>query len=228
MSKFQIFSQKRHYSVDLPQLIFNNKINGGKQTLIYTNDSLAVHYRNYSNINQKISLETRKGNLTRIKRGLYTDNLDQDAPIIANICYSPSYLSFEYALSFHGLIPEYVSTYTSAVFGKKNSKRYRTDDAIFEYRSIPDRVFPEGILFLKNSNDMYYKIATKEKALCDTLYSKYPVRSLAALNILLFEDMRIDENEFSALDFDLIAQIAPGYHSSTLSMLQKLIQESER
>ena len=32
-----------------------------------------------------------------------------------------------------------------------------TGHAIFEYRNIPDRVFPEGILFLKNSNDMYYK-----------------------------------------------------------------------
>ncbi len=51
------------------------------------------------------------------------------------------------------MIPEYVSTYTSAVFGKKNSKCYRTEDAIFEYRNNPDRVFPEGILFLKNNNE---------------------------------------------------------------------------
>ena len=87
--------------------------------MIYDSQALKVKYANYSNINQKISLEEKRGNIIRIKRGLYTDNLLTDAPIIANVCYGPSYLSFEYALSYYGLIPEYVSSYTSATFSKK-------------------------------------------------------------------------------------------------------------
>ena len=113
--------------------------------MIYDNNALNIIYKDYSNINQKISLETKKGNLIRIKRGLYTNNLKIDAPIIANVCYEPSYISFEYALSYYGLIPEYVTLYTSAVYNKKNNKIYRLKDVSFEYRSIPNDVFHEGI-----------------------------------------------------------------------------------
>ena len=41
--------------------------------MIYDNNALNVLYKNYSNINQKISLEAKKGNITRIKRELYTN-----------------------------------------------------------------------------------------------------------------------------------------------------------
>lgn len=51
------------------------------------------------------------------------------------------YISFEYALNYYGLIPEYVTLYTSAVYNKKNNKIYRLKDISFEYRSIPNDVF---------------------------------------------------------------------------------------
>ena len=44
-----------------------------------------------------------------------------DKELIANFCYNPSYISFEYALSFYGIIPEYVSCFPSAVYRKKNN-----------------------------------------------------------------------------------------------------------
>ena len=193
--------------------------------MIYTTESLNNMYKDYKNINQKISLEAQKGNLIRIKRGLFSDDLIIDSPIIANVCYSPSYISFEYALSYYGLIPEYVTLYTSAVYNKKNNKSYKLKDVSFEYRRIPSDVFNEGITFLKNENGIRYKIATKEKALCDTLYSKYPVRSMNDLKVLLFEDLRIDEEMFMSLDFDFIIRIAPFYHSNTLLTLCKYLKE---
>lgn len=193
--------------------------------MIYSVESLNDLFKTYSNINQKISLEVKKGNLVRVKRGLYSDNLIIDAPVIANVCYAPSYISFEYALSYYGLIPEYVTLYTSAVFNKKNNKTYRLEDISFEYRSIPNDVFNEGITFLKNESGMRYKIATKEKALCDTLYSKYPVRTIKDLKILLFDDLRIDEDLFMKLDFDFIIKISSLYHSNTLLTLRKYIKE---
>ncbi len=191
--------------------------------MIYDVQALKIKYCNYSNINQKISLETTKGNLMRVKRGLYTDDLWIDAPVISNVCYSPSYISYEYALSYYGLIPERVCVYTSAVFGKKNNKRYQLDGACFEYKSIPDEVYPYGIKFLKNENDVTYKIASKEKALCDQLYSKYPVRNIADIKMMLFEDLRIDVEELKNLDFNFIKEIAPLYHSNTLQSFVKFI-----
>ena len=67
-------------------------------------------------------------------------------------------------------------------------------------------------------------MASKEKALCDCLYSKYPVRFIEDLKILLFEDLRIDENEFWNLDFEFIKQICDKYHSNTIKTLVKFIE----
>lgn len=193
--------------------------------MIYDFQSLSIKYKEYSNIYQKINNECKKGILVKIKRGLYTDDLHNDKEVIANICYNPSYISFEYALSYYGVIPEFVSTFTSATFGKKNNKIYHMKDSTFDYRSVPDEVFPMGILIMKNAKNISYKIASKEKALCDLLYSKYPVRSIKDLKTLLFEDMRIDENEFLKMDFEFIKEIAPLYHSNSLNVLKKYINK---
>ena len=193
--------------------------------MIYDFQSLSIKYKQYSNIYQKINNECKKGILVKIKRGLYTDDLYNDKEVIANICYNPSYISFEYALSYYGVIPEFVSTFTSATFGKKNNKIYRMKDSTFDYRSVPDEVFPMGILIMKNSKDISYKIASKEKALCDLLYSKYPVRSIKDLKTLLFEDMRIDENEFLKMNVEFIKEIAPLYHSNSLNVLKKYLNK---
>ena len=90
--------------------------------MIYDFQNLRIKYKEYSNIYQKINNECKKGILVKIKRGLYSDDLYNDKEVIANICYNPSYISFEYALSYYGVIPEFVSTFTSATFGKKNNK----------------------------------------------------------------------------------------------------------
>lgn len=193
--------------------------------MIYDFQSLSVKYKEYSNIYQKINNECKKGILVKIKRGLYTDDLYNDKEVIANICYNPSYISFEYALSYYGVIPEIVSTFTSATFGKKNNKIYHMKDSTFDYRSVPDEVFPMGVLIMKNSKNISYKIASKEKALCDLLYSKYPVRSIKDLKTLLFEDMRIDENEILKMDVEFIKEIAPLYHSNSLNVLTKYLNK---
>lgn len=192
--------------------------------MIYDIEALKIKYRGYRNINQKISLEAKKGKLLRIKRGLYTDNLAIDKPVIANLCYGPSYLSFEYALSHYGLIPEYVPLLTSASFGNRNAKRYSINGVGFSYERIPDKAFPAGITFLTNEEGIHYKIATKEKALCDTLYERYPVRSIKDLETMLFLDLRIDEEEFDQLDFAYLESLIPLYHSNTLITLQKYLK----
>ena len=193
--------------------------------MIYDFQSLNIKYKQYSNIYQKINNECKKGILVKIKRGLYSDDLYNDKEVIANICYNPSYISFEYALSYYGVIPEFVSTFTSATFGKKNNKIYHMKDCTFDYKNVPDEVFPMGILIMKNSKDISYKIASKEKALCDLLYSKYPVRSIKDLKILLFEDMRIDENELLKMNVEIIKEIAPLYHSNSLNVLKKYLNK---
>ena len=74
--------------------------------MIKTMDLLSHKYRDYSNIYNKIAFEVKRDNLIRLKRGLYETNKDANQLTIANALLAPSYISFETALAYHGMIPE--------------------------------------------------------------------------------------------------------------------------
>ena len=94
---------------------------------------------------------TLKVNIIRIKRSLCSDDIKGDGPIIANICYSPSYILFEYTLSY-GLIPEYVSVYTFTCFNKKNNKTYILNEANIKYKIVMNVTFMDELLNEKANN----------------------------------------------------------------------------
>ena len=54
---------------------------------------------------------------------------------------SPSYISFESALSYRGLIPEAVYTTTSACL--KRARRFASKVGLFSFTPIPARAFME-------------------------------------------------------------------------------------
>ena len=92
-----------------------------------------------------------KVNIICIKSSLCSDDIKGDGPIITNICYSPSYILFEYTLSY-GLIPEYVSVYTSACFNKKNNKTYILNEANIKYKIVMNVTFMDELLNEKANN----------------------------------------------------------------------------
>jgi len=66
----------------------------------------------------KISDLLKKGTIIRVKKGLYVFGEDNrkkpySKEILANLIYGPSYISLDYALQYHGLIPERVEAVTS-------------------------------------------------------------------------------------------------------------------
>lgn len=69
-----------------------------------------------------------------------------------------------------------------------------------------------------------YLIATPEKALCDKLYSITPVRNKKELQVLLFEDLRIDETGFAQLDQEFLTRLCGTCHCTNLNLLQKLLR----
>ena len=143
--------------------------------------------------------------------------------LIANALMGPSYLSFEYALSYYGMIPERVVTYTSAAFGRNKRIEYRNKFGIFTYRDIPEKVFPYYFTW-NNSGKGSYLIASREKALCDQLSKISPIRGLADFRDYLFDGMRMDEEIFEGLDYNKIKRIAPLYHRTNLDQLVRLVE----
>src|SRR3989338_4729279 len=73
--------------------------------------------------------------ILQIKRGLYVfpDALPPDV-YIANKLYSPSYVSLEFALSYHGVIPETVYEITSVT--TKSTRRFEKLKKFFSYHKI--------------------------------------------------------------------------------------------
>lgn len=192
--------------------------------MVVSFDFLAQKFQNYTDVKGKIRREVQSGRLVQVARGLYETDAHAEGKYLAGTIYGPSYLSFDYALSVHSLIPEAVyNTYTSATFRKGKTKRYENVFGTFLYRDVPAAVYPLGVE-IKVEGEYSYQIATPEKALCDKLYALSPVGSLKALKELLFEDLRIDEGAFHELRKEDILQLSPLYRSTNLKLLAKLFE----
>ncbi len=194
--------------------------------MIITNDMAKYNLNNYSNKNNKISREIKKGKLFKIITGLYETDPNTPGYLLASSIYGPSYISFDFALSYYGLIPERVSTITCATFNKKKRKQYNTKFGVFTYKDVPSSAYPEEIL-LKQENNYSYQIATKEKALCDKLYSLKPLKNLSNLENMLFNDLRIDIDEFKKINIKKIEKLSNLYHSTNVALLLKYLRRNQ-
>ena len=166
----------------------------------------------------RIGSLVKLGKLFRIIRGLYTDTRAIEPITVSAAVLQPSYISFESALSVHGLIPEGVPNITAATFGKRRSKTYETDWGLLIYRDVPKKAFPEELKLIENGCDNYL-LAGPEKALCDKLYSVSPLRSRKALRTWLFENMRIEEEDFRNLSTVVLNRLSKLYASTNLKLL---------
>ena len=182
----------------------------------------SLQSQNYASPHNKLSALKKQGVLFEIRHGRYETERDVPPSLLACSIYGPSYLSFEYALFVHGLIPEKVTLYTSATTGKNRTKKFTNFYGTYTYQDVPRAAFPHGTV-VKVYEGRGYLIATAEKALCDTLYKQKPVGSVKQLRALLFENLRIDETEFAKLDRETLLFLCPLYRKKNLNFLAKMI-----
>jgi len=194
--------------------------------MIISSEQLLFENRRYANPQARVQAMVKRGELFPLKRGLFETDPAAPGYTLANAIMGPSYLSFEYALAYHGLIPERVVTYTSAVFGRNKTAEFRNRFGVFTYRNIPTGVFP--FYYTRElSKDRPYLIASPEKALCDRLSIAAPIRGLRDFREFLFDGMRIDEENFAELDFSKIRRIAPLYRRTDLDQLLRLMDKED-
>ena len=198
-------------------------------TSVFTHERLETLLSGWvNNINAKISYMVQKGELVRLKKGIYAFGKEfQKEPVdlisAANMLYAPSYVSYEYALSYYGLIPERVYEVTSATLHSKKS--FDTSIGRFTYKPVPLQAYAMGIDWLYDNKNGGKLIATPEKALCDKIRADRGIGKLSQekLSKYLEYDLRIEWEELLLLDAVLISQIAQAYRSSNLTNLAKLI-----
>ena len=140
---------------------------------------------------------TKRGLLRRLKRGLYTLQIQPPSEEeIANALLHPSYLSFEYALAHHNVLPEMVYTVTSAT--TKDTRSFVIEDKTFAYYTIKKEAYT-GYTAIKKGERQRVLIAEPEKALADYLYfvslKKKPANDRLRLTHLNMKKVR----EYAAL-----------------------------
>jgi predicted transcriptional regulator of viral defense system len=103
----------------------------------------------------------------KLRNGLYALQADcPGEPEIANRLYQPSYISFEYALSHYGMIPETVYSITSAT--PRITRSFKVMGKAYDYYHIKRDAY-QGY-HPKKKHGITTLIAEPEKALVDYLY----------------------------------------------------------
>ncbi|MBF0316432.1 MAG: hypothetical protein HQK50_18070 [Oligoflexia bacterium] len=145
-------------------------------------------------IHSGISRSLKAKDFIKLKRGLYLlgKRLRQGQIskfFIASKMYTPTYISFESALSYHGLIPEAVYVTTSAC-PQRLKKLFKTPLGEFSYDYVPCRPFFLGVEHTSIQGGVL--IANPLKALFDLIYlRKKKYSSLMEIE----SDLRIEREE---------------------------------
>lgn len=198
-------------------------LTGGKMI----KDSLAIMdtLNDFASPKSKLTRMIRAGEWIQIRRGLYISQDDKTSPyLLAPMICGPSYLSFEFALSYHGLIPERPQSFLSATYAKNKQKVFHTCFGDYYYWNIPALAYPKGIL-LEKEEGFPFLIACPEKALCDSVYKLHRKGKNIKIPTLLLEDWRIDIESLKGLNQELISLFATLYHKRIVTDLSNWIKK---
>jgi hypothetical protein len=137
--------------------------------------------------------------------------------------YGPSCISLDFALHYHGLIPERVETVTSVTTGR--GRRFHSPVGLFIYRPIPPEVFPVGIDQVQLEGGRSFLIAVPEKALADKIQDDRGtgIRNQDDMRQYLMQSLRIDAANLSKLRTEILSSLAERYRSRKLRLLNKVV-----
>lgn len=171
---------------------------------IATSQLLSI-LQDYQRPYDKIDSWVQKGILIQMRRGLYTTSpklatAQPEAFLLANHLYGPSYVSMESALGHWQLIPERVFNVSSAT--PKPGKSFETPRGAFNFIHLPLPYYSFGIQTISLQTRQAALIASREKALCDTIVTsaQLQLRSKKATRAYLLDDMRIESSELRQFD----------------------------
>jgi predicted transcriptional regulator of viral defense system len=199
------------YNRHMKDLTLIEKILVEKGRIVKHSD-LREYLSEYSDINKKISTLVDKGLLISLRRGAYyiskLGSLGYTSIsnyIIANSIGDESFVSFEAALSFHGVFDQGLQKYRSI------SKKQYLDKAIegitYEFVKVKDLSYFG--YEVESVDGGQARIATKERALLDLIEYKKSINTLS----LVLEKLSQYKND---IDFKLIAKYLENHSQITI------------
>lgn len=182
---------------------------------VYLTDALKAYRYPRNKIRRLLAQQA----IIRLKKGLYIAGQPQNAPIqkktLANLLYGPSYISLASALSYWGFIPERVEEITSVT--TKRNKFFTTPLGAFSYRYLPIHKFnlaAELLIFEQTS----FLIATREKAICDTLYFAPSFADEREMVDFLEHDVRMEIESLPALRITILKELRQRFQDNNVSI----------
>lgn len=167
-----------------------------------------------------------KGEILRLKPGLFllAEEYRKSHPhpfVIAAALHSPSHVSLESALSFHGLIPEAVYQVSSVTAAR--SRTFETSIGIFTFQHVAAKNPRAGVEAVKIDKASWAFVATPLRAIADLVYVRKHIRWERDGLAFLTESMRIEMEDLRRIPFneldDLNASLHDGRTKEYLSHL---------
>lgn len=188
--------------------------------MLKTYEYVMYELRSYASPKAKLTQMIKKGEIIRIARGVYADSpSDPRLPVAGMLCW-PSYVSFETALAWHGMIGERVFAVKSVGYNLKKEKLFDTPFGRYSFHYLPEEIFSSALMPAEEQGHGF-RLATAEKALLDTLYKIRGIRTREAITALIVEDLRLDLDRLSSLDWEAMELLAPYYHSTTIKTFMR-------
>jgi predicted transcriptional regulator of viral defense system len=183
--------------------------------------------REYVHPRNRVTTLLQRGDIIRVKKGLYVfgqrlRRRPVSRELLSNLINGPSYVSREYALRFHGFIPEQVHTITAMTTGR--SRSFHTPLGAFTYTSIPLSAYPVGIV-RESAEGRSFFLAAPEKALADQVYAhrNLQLRSVADVERYLLDDLRIEAADLQTLNPSLLRSIRASASSKRVQFLMNYL-----
>lgn len=164
-----------------------------KKTVFTLKDiALLWHEPATSAVRVRLNYYVSRGDLVRIRRGLYAKSRDYNRLELATRIFTPSYVSFETVLAKEGMLFQF---YDQIYVASYLTREVRVDEQTYVYQKLKANVLVDsmGIFHADETS-----IATKERALLDTLYihADYHFDNLRSLNWDdVFEILPIYDNQ---------------------------------
>jgi len=159
-----------------------------------------------------------QGYLIKAKNGVYVfaeRRGELAMETISHYLYSPSYISLEWALSVHGLIPELA--YNTTAITTRKTMTMKNELGLFIYHSIKKELF-FGYKTVQNGVNVYL-LAEPEKALLDYLY----LNSAQVVNQDDIDELRLNPFALEELDQEKIKLYLKIFKNKKLERICALI-----
>ncbi len=158
----------------------------------------------------------RAGEILRLRPGLFVlapawRKSEPHPFVVAGVLHSPSHVSLESALAFHGWIPEAV--YQVSCITVARSRVFSTPLGVFSFRRVPALAPRAGVEAVAVARDGWAFIASPLRAIADMVYLRREITWSRDGLAYLTEGLRVEQDDLSALSFDAMDEILDAVRS---------------